>query len=69
MEHEAEVLADSIDTTSHRLSISRATIYREIKAGRLNALKALGKTLITRKAQQDWLNNLPALDTRAGQIN
>jgi excisionase family DNA binding protein len=41
------------------LSISRSTIYEEIRAGRLKALKAGSRTLIPVEAIDAWLNSLP----------
>ncbi|MBE5074253.1 excisionase family DNA-binding protein [Erythrobacteraceae bacterium E2-1 Yellow Sea] len=54
-----EKLADTIPEAAHRLSISRTRIFAELKAGRLQAVRAGGRTLIPRTAQQDWLDALP----------
>lgn len=59
--NEIEPLADSVDVAAVRLGVCRSVIYMEIKAGRLRAVKARGRTLIRRDAQIDWLNNLPAM--------
>ena len=56
-----EPLADSVVVTASRLGICRAQVFIEIKSGRLAALKAGRRTLITRAAQQDWVSNLPAV--------
>lgn len=53
--------ADSVDMFCKRFDVSRATFYREVAAGRLDARKVGGKTLVPRKASQAWLEGLPKL--------
>lgn len=45
--------------TEHLLSISHATLYRLINAGRLDARKIDGKTVITTASIQSFLAELP----------
>jgi predicted site-specific integrase-resolvase len=45
--------------TEHILSVSHATLYRLIKAGRLDARKIDGKTVITASSIQTFLADLP----------
>lgn len=59
-------LVDTIDDAAHRLGISRALAYQQIRAGELRAVKIGKKTLITRADQQAWLDSLPQLNTAAG---
>ncbi|KPF81424.1 helix-turn-helix domain-containing protein [Novosphingobium sp. AAP93] len=53
--------ADSIPATAARLSVSERTIYREISAGKLRAVRAGRRVLVTREEQDRWLNALPAV--------
>lgn len=55
----AQPLADSIPAAAARLGISRSSCYLEIKAQRLEALKARGRTIIARSEQERWLASLP----------
>jgi hypothetical protein len=41
--------------------VGRTFLYREIKAGRLSAIKAGTKTLILRKEAERWASSLPKL--------
>jgi hypothetical protein len=45
--------------TEHILSVSHATLYRLINAGRLDARKIDGKTVITASSIQSFLADLP----------
>ncbi len=54
-----EPLADPIPAACQRMGIGRSTCFREIADGRLEAIKARGRTLITRVAQDRWLASLP----------
>jgi hypothetical protein len=47
----------------HMLSISHATLYRLLNAGRLDARKIDGKTVITRQSIENFIGSLP----RAGE--
>lgn len=60
-----EALADPIPAACARLGIQRATLYRQIQIGALRAVKAGGRTLITREAQASWLNSLPAMHSES----
>lgn len=53
------ILADGVAEACLRLGISIPTFYREVKAGRLVAVKAGRRTLCTREAQAAWLASLP----------
>ena len=61
-------LAYTIFDTCLRLGISRATLYREIRAGRLQACRARGRTLISGEAQVLWLESLPAITAAEGGV-
>lgn len=63
MNHSSEPLADTVSATVARLSISRSAFYRELKAGRLTALKAGGRTIVARSEQERWLASLSATST------
>ena len=54
----SEPLADSIPAAASRLGVSRSLAYLEIKAGRLQALKVRGRTIITRAEQERFLASL-----------
>ena len=51
--------AFSINTFAEAADISRASVYAEIAAGRLRAVKFGGKTLIPAEEAQRWINSLP----------
>jgi excisionase family DNA binding protein len=52
-------IADPVPQAAARLSVSRSMLYLELKAGRIKAVKARNRTLITREEQQRWLASLP----------
>jgi hypothetical protein len=54
-----------IEEFAHRNSISRAQVYIELKAGRLNARKVGNATLITVEDENAWLSALPAMKSTA----
>ena len=54
-----------IDEFAHRNSISRAQVYIELKAGRLNARKVGSATLITTEDEDAWLSALPSMKSTA----
>ena len=43
-----------------RYGISKSAAYRELKSGRLQAVKRGRATIITAEAATAWLNSLPA---------
>ena len=51
--------------TEHILSVSHATLYRLIKAGRLDARKIDGKTVITASSIKAFLSALPKVGEAA----
>jgi hypothetical protein len=53
--------ATSLDKFCAENSVCRATAYREIAAGRLEARKVGRKTIVTKEAARDWLKSLPKL--------
>jgi excisionase family DNA binding protein len=55
----ADRLADTIPEACARLRCSRSTLYLELKAGRLSAVKVRGRTLLLREEQARWLASLP----------
>lgn len=58
MEHEQPLLL-TIDETIERARTSRATLYREIKAGRLHTVKLGRRRYVTPQAAADWVDGLP----------
>jgi hypothetical protein len=54
-----------IEEFAHRNSISRAQVYIELKAGRLNARKVGSATLITIEDEDAWLRALPTMKSTA----
>ena len=54
-----------IEEFAHRNSISRAQVYIELKAGRLNARKVGSATLITVEDESAWLQALPSMKSSA----
>jgi excisionase family DNA binding protein len=56
-------IAFSPDEAAHRASVGRTLIFAEIKAGRLKAHKAGGRTLVTDEALKAWIASLPMRST------
>ncbi len=46
----------SIDQLADAHRLSRATMYREVKAGRLRVMKVGRATRVSAQAEQDWVN-------------
>jgi hypothetical protein len=59
------IAAISANEFKRRYSISNATFYRQIAAGRLKARKLGTKTLIFAADEAAWRNSLPALKSAA----
>ena len=57
---ENEKRAFSIAAFCEHYGIGRTRAYEEIGAGRLQALKAGNRTLVTTDAAESWLRSLPA---------
>lgn len=57
-----DALADTVPVACARLGISRSTLYLEVAAGRLRAVKVRGRTLLRRVDQAAWADNLPAIE-------
>ena len=53
----------TVDEFGQAYGPGRTTIYEEIKAGRLKALKFGRRTLIPRESADEWLASLPELNT------
>ncbi len=53
----------SLDQFCENNSISRATAYREISLGRLEARKIGRKTVVTKAAEKAWQDALPKFST------
>ena len=51
--------AYTINDVVHMGGMSRATVFREMRAGRLKARKLGARTLILASDWQDYLNSLP----------
>ena len=45
-----------------RMGISPSNVYKEIRAGRLNAKKLGKRTIISEQAEQAWLDALPDVE-------
>jgi excisionase family DNA binding protein len=54
-----EKRAFSVDEFCARYGVGRTTAYEEIKAKRLQVVKAGKRTLVTADAAESWLKNLP----------
>ena len=54
-----EALAHSIDESAEIVGLGRSFLYEEIRAGRLIARKAQGRTLILHQDLVDYLSDLP----------
>lgn len=54
--------AFSIDQFCDVYSVGKTTVYEEIKAGRLQAVKARRRTLITAEAAKAWRDALPLIE-------
>ena len=59
MSYPVEPLADPIPEACRRLGMSKSTLYLELKAGAIKALKIRGKSIITRAEQERYLTSLP----------
>lgn len=55
-----EKLADSIIGTAKTIGVSRSTIYREIKSGRLKVTKIGKRAVILAEDRRAWLESLRA---------
>lgn len=58
---ESETAAMTMKQFMQWAQISHAKAYKEIKAGKLTAVKAGRRTLIKRKDAEAWLDNLPEI--------
>lgn len=56
----------SIATFCQRNQLGRTTVYAEIAAGRLRALKIGRLTRITDQAEAEWKGSLPSVDSSNG---
>jgi hypothetical protein len=64
---ETEVLAHTIADATKISGLGRTTIYEAIGAGKLEARKAGGRTLVMADSLRSFLANLPAADIRTGR--
>lgn len=55
----SEKIARTLNETAARLSVSRRSIYREIEAGRLRAVKIGGRTMILAEDEVAYLTSRP----------
>ena len=60
-----DVLAHSIPEAAKIVGVGRSFLYEEIRAGRLVARKARGRTLILHPDLIDYLERLPTLKDSA----
>jgi excisionase family DNA binding protein len=49
----------SVDEFRERYGVGKTTIYEEIRAGRLMAMKVGRRTIITEEDGKNWLRSLP----------
>ncbi len=56
-----EALAHSVEESAEIAGLGRSFLYEEIRAGRLVARKAKGRTLILHPDLVDYLSRLPRL--------
>jgi excisionase family DNA binding protein len=63
----SEVLAHTIADATKVSGLGRTTLYEAIGAGKIEARKAGGRTLIPAESLRAFLNSLPAADIRTGQ--
>lgn len=49
-----DLVKHSVDAAAERMGIGRSSVYREINAGRLDAIKEGRRTFITEEAVQSW---------------
>jgi len=54
----------SIIQFCHCFGIGRTTVYEQIKQGRLRARKIGKRTIITDYDAEEWLRNLPHVETK-----
>ncbi len=62
-----EVLAHTIADAGRITGLGRTTLYEEIGAGKIEARKAGGRTLILAESLRNYIAGLPAADIRTGQ--
>ncbi len=56
-------LVFSVADACYRLGIGRSTLYEEIAAGRLKAVKCGTRTLIPAASMEAWVDELPVKGT------
>ena len=54
-----DIAADSIETFCGRFKVGQTTAFKEIRDGRLKAVKVGRRTLIPHTASAEWLKSLP----------
>jgi excisionase family DNA binding protein len=59
-------LAYRVDEAAYRISVSPSTIWREMKEGKIPALKQGGSTLILHSDLMKYLESLSPWQTRSG---
>jgi hypothetical protein len=63
----SDVFARTIPDTQRVSGLGRTTIYKAIGAGKLVAVKAGNRTLVTDESLRSFLASLPKADIRTGQ--
>ena len=53
-------LANDVDTSAELAGVSRATLYKEIKVGRIRTFKVGARRLISVDALRDWIRDREA---------
>jgi excisionase family DNA binding protein len=60
----SKLRARSIDQFCRCFGVGRTTAYEQIKLGRLRARKVGKRTIITDDDAEEWLRNLPQVETK-----
>ena len=60
-----EVIAVTVQDACERIGIGRTKLYAEIKAGRIEARKAGGRTLVLVPSLRAYIDSLPAFNAEA----
>lgn len=63
----SDVLAHTIADAAKVSGIGRSSLYEAIGAGKIEARKAGGRTLILAESLRSFISGLPAADIRTGQ--
>jgi predicted site-specific integrase-resolvase len=62
MKTNVEPIADPVNVACERIGIGRNVFYQELAEGKISAVKARGKTLVTREEQARYIRSLPKVE-------